>query len=128
MGNKKKFDKIQRNETYYETHLEESESSKPEKKEKTKEKKVLFSGLIPGEVPEKKKTSTRFTYTREKRKVMNDSGENTVVDAPSKAPYVCALIVLCAVFVMRSIAQSDIFFSLSESSPSSFSVLKPFIT
>ena len=114
MGNKKKFDKIELNETYYETHPAENESEKEKGKEKRKKAPKPFLDLNPTEVPERKKLSSRFTYTREKRKVVSseEGREEPAADAPSKGPYVYLLIVLCLVFTVKSIMESVIFLSL----------------
>lgn len=117
MGNKKKFDKIELNESYYETHREESEPVKEKKKEKkekkNKEPKTLVD-LNVSELPEKKKISSRFTFTKEKRTVVSEENDTEQLKSPSKAPYVYSLIVLCLVFVMKIVVVSDAFFSLAQ--------------
>ena len=114
MGNKKKFDKIELNETYYETHADEKESLKENKKEKKKKEAITLVDLTASELPEKKKLSSRFTFTKEKRTVVNEDEEDVQLKAPSKAPYVYSLIVLCLVFVMKIVVVSNVFQSIPQ--------------
>lgn len=117
MGNKKKFDEIGRNDAYYEAYGEEVEEkqddNKAEKKEK-KEKKSIFKSLDSDMIPEKKTPSERFTYKREKRKIVHEDNEEKVVDLPRRAPYIFSLIVLCLVLAMNFVLTSKFFLSLDE--------------
>lgn len=122
LGNKKKFEKIERNEAYYEAYGED-EVKQEEKKEKKQKKTELIPGIDMENVPEKKKLSSRFTYKREKKIVVQDRSGEEVVEAPSKAPFVYALIVLCCVLSMSFVVTSDIFLSLADRSRSLVKVL-----
>ncbi|MBR2021976.1 MAG: hypothetical protein IJ939_06015 [Clostridia bacterium] len=79
MGNKKKFDKIERNETYYEAYGDEEEKKQEKKKEKKKTE--ILPGIDLENVPEKEKLSSRFTYKREKKKVVQDKSQAETVPA-----------------------------------------------
>ncbi len=114
MGNKKKFDKIERNDAYYEAYGDEEVKQEKKKKEKKPKKLKSFAGLDKENVPEKEKLSSRFKYTREKRKEIYDEEKSTDTDAPSKSPYVFTLIVLCLVLLMSFAVTSELFKELSE--------------
>ncbi|MBQ7399956.1 MAG: CPBP family intramembrane metalloprotease [Clostridia bacterium] len=113
MGNKKKFEKIERNDTYYETHGDE-EIKQDEKKQK--EKKIGKTEILPGidsqNVPEKKTFSSRFTYKREKKKITQSEEATAQVKTAPNAPFVFSLVVLCIVLVMSYVVTSNIFLSL----------------
>ncbi|MBO4951073.1 MAG: CPBP family intramembrane metalloprotease [Clostridia bacterium] len=114
MGNKKKFDKIEPNDTYYETHEDEIDSEQKTKKEKKVKKPKFLPGIDAGHEPQKEKLPSRFTYKREKRKVVDSQEEKGVVEAPPKAPYVYTLVVMCLVLVMSFVVTSNIYASLSD--------------
>ena len=111
MGNKKKFDKIERNDIYYEAYGDEEEKKQEKKKEKKKTE--ILPGIDLENVPEKEKLSSRFTYKREKKKVVQDKSQAEITEAPQKAPFVYALVVLCCVLSMSFVVTSDLFISLS---------------
>ncbi len=106
-----KFDKIEKNETYYAAYGEEE---KEETKKSKKEKKNLFA-VRPSDVPAEDRLSSRFTYTREKRRIdgehMPVRRSETDTVAP-KAPFVFALVVLCIVLIANFIVSSSLFSSL----------------
>ena len=118
MGNKKKFDKIEKNEAYYAAYGN-GENEGVEAKEPVKEKKSLFD-IRPSDVPAKDRLSSKFKYTREKRRIPEDeevNNEDAVtpeVKAAPKAPFVFALVVLCVVLASGIIISSNLFSSLDE--------------
>ena len=113
MGNRNKFDKIERNDTYYEAYGEEEITEKKKKKDKKNKIKDL-SGLDASNVPEKEKPSFRFTFTKEKRKVIYDNEKTSDVTPPSKAPFVFMLTVFCLVLLMSFALTSNRFNRLDD--------------
>lgn len=101
MGKKNKFDKIERNETYYEAYGEE------EKKAKKKD----FFGLDTKSVPEKKELSSKFTYKREKKKAADETETDSAekeLEKPIISPFVLTLVVFCLAFAMQFITESTL--------------------
>lgn len=106
MGKKNKFEKIGRNETYYEAYGEE------EVKEKKTGKSIL--GVDKENVPEKKKLSSRFTYIREKKQPepTPETQEALIyeeIEKPRISPYVLTLVVVCLAFILKSLAAHELF-------------------
>lgn len=130
MGNKKKFDKIERNDVYYEAYGEEQSEKKKEKKEK-KPKKRTFLDMDPENVPEKIEPSTRFTYRKEKSTTSEthkstESVERTSeekAEKPSYAPFVFVLIAMCLVFTANLLSINGVFDSLTQGRETWMSVL-----
>lgn len=120
MGRKAKFEKLEKNEAYYDLHSEEKE---PEKEKKSavsslvgavKEKGKKFAQDI-SKVPQKKSPSTKFTYTKNTRKVTyEDAPERQALEAPSKAPFILMLCVFCVMFACKYTYALPIFAKLSE--------------
>lgn len=106
MSKKVKFDKLGKNDSYYDTHVEEST------KEDVK-KKGIFSDMTPENIPEKKKAPSRFTYTKEQRKTIYNEEEQTEVENPKHAPYVLVFAVLILTVIAGLVASSDVFSSLT---------------
>lgn len=115
MGNKKKFDKIEKNETYYAAYGEDE----TEKVKKPKKERKGFFAVRPSDVPAEDRLSSRFTYTREKRRIddeekneRREEKNSAEAEIAPKAPFVFALVVLCMVLVANLIVSSKLFSSL----------------
>ena len=114
MGKRKKFDKIERNETYYAAYGDESDNVEEKQEKPKKEKRRNFFDLNPDEVPEKKEPSAKFKYKKEKRSAVTQESETKQeVSAPSKAPFILVLISLCLVLLANALTHSGVLSGLS---------------
>lgn len=119
MGNKKKFDKIEKNEAYYAAYGED-ENENEDVKKPAKEKKSFFD-IGSSDIPAEELLPSRFTYKREKRKTTDtrEQQERQADAAESpRAPFVFALVVLCMVLVSGFVISSNLFSSLDEKTAS----------
>lgn len=131
MGIKKKFDKIEKNETYYaaygEEEQDEQQEQKTEKKEKPKKEKKAKNTPIDAEAhnaPQKERATEKYTFSREKRKVVvHKKKEPAEIEAAPKPPFVFALAVLCIVLIASFVVSSDLFSSLSAKKASYIKIL-----
>lgn len=124
MGKRKKFDKIERNETYYAAYGDESDNVEEKQEKPKKEKRRNFFDLNPDEVPEKKEPSVRFKYKKEKRSTVSQESEIPQdVCAPSKAPFILVLISLCLVLLANALTHSGVLSGLSFGSRTTVSAL-----
>jgi len=118
LGKKNKFDKIERNETYYEAYGEEDGQKK-------KKKKIL--DIDTEKIPEKKPLSSKFTYTREKKQTSEQaqvtSTEQTEISKPLISPYVLTLVTLCLAFAVKCLASSKFFLDLVKGKETAASVI-----
>ena len=118
MGRKAKFEKLEKNESYYSVHTDE-----------VSEKKGLFSGLLdsikskekeiinldPENVPEKRKVSSKFTYKKNIKKVeYTDSKKDEEVEKPEKEVFILAFCVLVLVFASKFLLGANEFMALSQ--------------
>lgn len=100
MGKRGKFEKLERNQTYFDTHTAEEDNSKEEiKKAKKEEKKPILDIFNSEKVPEKLNPSGRFTYKKERRKIIYDTPKADAVTAPPKMPFVLMVSVVILVLV-----------------------------
>lgn len=124
MGRKGKFEKIERNETYYAAYGEEEQEQEKEKKSKSKKEKAKeILAIDPERVPEKIEPSTKFTYKREKRKIEHEEEKTALTESPSKAPLLFVLIVMCLVLVTNILSVNGVFTNLSDG----FKTALPFV-
>ena len=121
MGKKNKFEKLGVNEEYYLTHNEQNPKEK-------KEKKKLFSSigkkaktvakaieLDTENVPEKKYEPKKFFFTRTKVVYTeNDQTEPSVLEEPSKAPFVLCLCVAVLLIICSVVTSSNLFASIGK--------------
>lgn len=110
MSKKRKFEKLVRNEAY----VEDEQFEKKEKEQKGKKKSL--SEIASLDVPERKLPSTRFKYTRERRKLIYDTKEPEQVESAPKAPFVFMIIVMLLIVVANYITSSKVFARLDEKS------------
>lgn len=121
MGRKGKFEKIEKNESYYSTHANEEpddagkESFFKKVSDTVKNKGKTLGGIDPDKVPEKKKISSKFTYTKNTRKTIYAPKEKVAeADAPDKAPFILMLCIMCLVLLAKYLFSLPFFGGLSE--------------
>lgn len=114
MSKRKKFEKLVRNEAYSgdEQYDEKAEEAKEKKEKSTKKKR--FSGIYQASVLEKKNPSTRFKYTRERRKLIYDTKEPEEVEQAPRAPFIFMLCVMLLIVFANCITSSEVFATLTE--------------
>lgn len=106
MSKRGKFDKLGNNDSYYDTHADES-------REEKKTKGGFFSKLASQDEPEKLKESSRFSYTKEKRKIIYKEEAVVSAEKAESAPFVLVLVSVLLAMIAGIIATTDTFSALS---------------
>ena len=121
MGRKGKFEKLEKNESYYSVHADEKDGDTARKgflkklSEGVKEKSRTIGGIDPEKTPETKKLSSKFTYTKNTRKIIyNETQPGEELAPPDKAPFILTLCVMCLVFAAKLLFSLPSFQELSE--------------
>ncbi len=105
-----------KNERYIESHAEEGQSEKTRggllRRVGRKTSDSLF-GSSPTSVPERETASTRFTFTRNKKKVMYADEPQTEITKPDNAPFILVLVSMVLLLLGNALMTSDLLMNIS---------------
>ncbi len=114
LGKRNKFEKLGINERYTDADNTNRPSKKREKFSRygRKAASTLF-GDSAENVPEKEHVSSRFAFTREKRKPQFENVSNGELNKPENAPFILVLVSMCLVLLGSALLSSDLFMNIS---------------
>jgi len=114
LGKRGKFEKLERNDAYFEIHGEETDGiNKTKEKPSAKKKLSGIFNINSEKVPEKMNPPSRFTYKKEKRTVVKDGTKSETVLPPPMAPLVLMASVTVLVLIANIIMSGKGFSALN---------------
>lgn len=116
MAKRNKFEKLGKNDSYFENHPEETQGKKENgglwHRVGKKTAEGVF-GSTPENVPEKERVPSRFTFTRSKQKVMYTDEPEIEIPKPDKAPFILVLVCMALLLLGSALLTSDLMAGIS---------------